>query len=90
MGLRHTVGMSLKRGRAGRTRARLGAYHEDCAEFGITPDLTRWQAGYAKGLEYYCIPELAYAKGKQGEAHGQGPRGASLDLTRPGCSVGAA
>lgn len=28
----------------------------------VTPDLKRWQEGYGKGLEYYCIPELAYAK----------------------------
>ena len=62
-------GLGYQDGQAGRTRARLGAYHEDCAEFGITPDLTRWQEGYAKGLEYYCIPELAYAKGKQGETY---------------------
>ena len=29
-------------------------------------DEDEWQRGYAKGLELYCIPELAYSKGRRG------------------------
>lgn len=60
-------GLGYQDGQAGRTQARLANYHQDCADYGVTPDLKRWQEGYNKGLEYYCIPELAYAKGKSGD-----------------------
>ena len=60
-------GLGYQDGQAGRTRNRLDEYHKSCAEYAITPDLERWQAGYDKGLAFYCIPELAYAKGKNGD-----------------------
>ena len=32
-------------------------------------DEDEWQRGYAKGLELYCIPELAYSKGREGNEY---------------------
>lgn len=72
-------GLGYQDGQAGRHRTRLDEYHKSCAEYAITPDLERWQAGYDKGLAFYCIPELAYAKGKNGEEyHGVCPNDASF------------
>lgn len=72
-------GLGYQDGQAGRTRTHLDEYHKSCAEYAITPDLERWQAGYDKGLAFYCIPELAYAKGKNGdEYHGVCPNDASF------------
>ncbi len=47
----------------------LASYREACGKYGVTPDPARWQSGYDKGLAYYCLPELAYAKGKSGEEY---------------------
>ncbi len=72
-------GLGYQDGQAGRSRSRLEEYHKSCADYGVTPDPTRWQEGYDKGLAYYCIPELAYAKGKNGdEYHGVCPNDASF------------
>lgn len=56
-------------GQAGKLQSQLQRYTQSCGEYGLRPDAARWQSGYAKGLEYYCIPELAYAKGKAGEEY---------------------
>ena len=56
-------------GQAGKLQSQLQRYTQSCGEYGLRPDAARWQSGYTKGLEYYCIPELAYAKGKAGEAY---------------------
>ncbi|MGL4206306.1 MAG: DUF2799 domain-containing protein [Aeromonadaceae bacterium] len=56
-------------GQAGKLQSQLQRYTQSCGEYGLHPDTARWQSGYAKGLEYYCIPELAYAKGKAGEEY---------------------
>ncbi|MFM4651060.1 DUF2799 domain-containing protein [Aeromonas bivalvium] len=44
-------------------------YAERCGEHGVAADLGEWQRGYQKGLELYCIPELAYRKGRDGEEY---------------------
>ncbi len=38
-------GLGYQDGQAGRTQARLANYHQDCAEYGITPYLKRRQEG---------------------------------------------
>ena len=38
-------------------------------EYGLKVDEAEWQRGYAKGLELYCIPELAYSKGREGSEY---------------------
>ena len=56
-------------GQAGKTQGQLQRYAKSCGEYGLRPDAARWQSGYAKGLEFYCIPELAYTKGKAGDEY---------------------
>ncbi|EOD54440.1 DUF2799 domain-containing protein [Aeromonas molluscorum] len=44
-------------------------YADSCGEYGIRVDQAEWQRGYKKGLELYCIPELAYRKGREGSEY---------------------
>lgn len=53
-------------GERGHTSQVLGKYQESCGEYGLTVDQAEWQRGYQKGLELFCIPELAYNKGRDG------------------------
>ncbi len=54
-------------GEQGKTRTATRDYKQTCGEYGLRVDEDEWQRGYAKGLELYCIPELAYSKGAGGE-----------------------
>ena len=49
-------------GEQGKTRSATRDYQKTCGEYGLRVDEAEWQRGYAKGLELYCIPELAYSK----------------------------
>jgi hypothetical protein len=53
-------------GEQGKTRQATRDYVSTCGEYGLKVDEAEWKRGYAKGLELYCIPELAYSKGKSG------------------------
>lgn len=56
-------------GERGRPRDVVSQYGQSCAEYGIQPDRAEWEKGYQKGLELYCIPELAYRKGRNGDEY---------------------
>lgn len=56
-------------GTEGKTRAASSGYKKTCGEYGLRVDEAEWQRGYAKGLELYCIPELAYSKGREGNEY---------------------
>lgn len=56
-------------GEQGKTRTATRDYKQTCGEYGLRVDEDEWQRGYAKGLELYCIPELAYSKGREGNEY---------------------
>jgi len=56
-------------GEQGKTRTATRDYKQTCGEYGLRVDEDEWQRGYAKGLELYCIPELAYSKGREGHEY---------------------
>ena len=56
-------------GEQGKTRSATRDYQKTCGEYGLKVDEAEWQRGYAKGLELYCIPELAYSKGREGSEY---------------------
>jgi hypothetical protein len=56
-------------GSEGKTRQQAREYVSTCGEYGLRVDEAEWQRGYAKGLELYCIPELAYSKGQEGQEY---------------------
>lgn len=56
-------------GAQGKARSATRDYVATCHEYGLRVDEGEWLRGYDKGLELYCIPELAYSKGKEGQAY---------------------
>ena len=56
-------------GEQGKTRQATRDYVSTCGEYGLKVDEAEWKRGYAKGLELYCIPELAYSKAKSGHEY---------------------
>jgi len=56
-------------GEQGKTRNQARDYVSTCSEYGLKVDEAEWKRGYDKGLELYCIPELAYSKGKEGQEY---------------------
>jgi hypothetical protein len=53
-------------GVAGQPGDRIGAHRRACAEYGIRPDLTAYQAGRAQGLREFCQPHNGYSRGVDG------------------------
>lgn len=53
-------------GAAGRPVAAIGRYRQQCADHGISPDLDRYRAGHADGLESFCRPGRGFDVGRRG------------------------
>ena len=53
-------------GVAGRAGDRIGEHRKACAEYGVAPDLSAYQAGRAEGLREYCQPHNGYRYGAEG------------------------
>lgn len=56
-------------GEQGRSPAKWQDYRASCGEYGVSVDQQEWQRGYDKGLSLYCLPELAYNKGRSGHVY---------------------
>lgn len=48
---------------------RLGKHQKACADFGVSPHLATYQAGYQEGLKSYCVAETAFELGKQAQSY---------------------
>ena len=57
-------------GVAGRTGDRIGLHRKACADHGVRPDLSAYQAGRAEGLREYCQPRNGYQVGVSGAGYG--------------------
>lgn len=53
-------------GTEGYTRARFQKHGEACAEYGVVPDRSKYEAGYKDGIAVYCTPSNGFRMGKQG------------------------
>lgn len=54
-------------GAKGYPLSHLGKHRKACSEYGITPDMERYEQGRLAGLQEYCIPSNGYALGKSGK-----------------------
>ncbi|MCU7796317.1 MAG: DUF2799 domain-containing protein [Candidatus Thiodiazotropha sp. (ex Myrtea spinifera)] len=54
-------------GAKGYALSHLGKHRKACSEYGITPDMERYEQGRLTGLQEYCIPSNGYALGKSGK-----------------------
>lgn len=55
-------------GQAGRSLDYINNHFKACAEVGVTPNQSEWQAGRQQGLPVYCTPENAYDLGRDGNS----------------------
>lgn len=55
-------------GKAGRSADYLSNHAKACAEVGVVPNRSEWDAGRAQGLPLYCTAENAYAIGRRGNS----------------------
>lgn len=56
-------------GAAGKSATVLDEYREDCAEHAVVPDLDRYRAGRAEGLQEYCKVDNGYRLGESGRGY---------------------
>ncbi|PJG57612.1 DUF2799 domain-containing protein [Aeromonas cavernicola] len=56
-------------GEQGKSEQAARAYVSACGDYGLPVDEAEWLRGYHKGLTLYCLPELAYSKGKAGQLY---------------------
>ncbi len=47
----------------------IGSYREDCAEYGVTPDLDAYTAGRKQGLQEYCREANGFRVGYSGKVY---------------------
>ncbi|MEM7282490.1 MAG: DUF2799 domain-containing protein [Pseudomonadota bacterium] len=82
----HAIG--FEDGIRGLTADRIGRYRKDCADHGVSPDLTAYRQGRAEGLEEFCQPQNAFELGANGgQYRGVCPRhldGEFVDAYRTG------
>lgn len=48
---------------------RIGRHRSDCAEYGITPDMARYEAGHRDGILRYCQVRNGYQVGLRGRKY---------------------
>jgi hypothetical protein len=53
-------------GSAGYSGDRIGQHRKACAKYGVTPNLSEYQAGRDAGLREYCVPANGFQLGSQG------------------------
>jgi Protein of unknown function (DUF2799) len=53
-------------GVAGYSGDRIGQHRKACAKYGVTPNLSEYQAGRNDGLREYCVPANGFRLGSQG------------------------
>jgi hypothetical protein len=56
-------------GLKGYGQPRLADHRKACARYGIVPDTTAWQLGYAQGQARYCTPRSGYEQGRDGKGY---------------------
>jgi len=71
-----TVG--FEDGTYGRPVGTIGNYRQACSKHGVTPDLERYRAGHAEGVQVYCRPTQGFDVGRRGGVY-QGVCPANLE-----------
>ena len=56
-------------GAKGKPQTTISDYRKDCAEHGVTPDLSAYQQGHAEGSEQYCTRRNGFIQGRQGASY---------------------
>lgn len=56
-------------GAQGYATDRIGLHRQACAEYGVSPDLNRYQEGYNRGIVSYCTPRNGFSRGRSGSPY---------------------
>lgn len=60
---------------------RIPLHNKACAEYGVAVEPREYDAGYARGLQDFCVPEQGFAFGRRGGTYyGQCPPDAERDF----------
>lgn len=62
--------VGLEDGARGQPMERVAKHRQQCAEFGVAPDLQAYQQGRMEGLDYFCTLSNGLAVGKTGGNYG--------------------
>lgn len=63
-------GQGYADGTSGLSMSRLGEHAEACAEHGVVPDRSAYEAGREQGLRRYCTPDNGFRVGRTGSGYG--------------------
>ena len=61
--------IGLEDGAAGKPLSQVGRHRKACAEYGVRPDIARYERGHADGVRQYCVPRTGFELGKRGRGH---------------------
>lgn len=61
--------IGLEDGARGQPLSYLGRHRKACAEYGIAPDLARYERGHTDGLRQYCTPDNGFRQGRAGRRY---------------------
>lgn len=61
--------VGLEDGARGQAISRVTGHRQQCAEFGVTPDMQAYQQGRDEGLDYFCTLSNGVAVGKTGRSY---------------------
>jgi hypothetical protein len=53
-------------GRFGKNESHISQHRKECAEHGVTPDLTAYRKGHFDGSERFCTANNGFSRGRQG------------------------
>ncbi|MDP5142401.1 DUF2799 domain-containing protein [Rheinheimera baltica] len=56
-------------GAKGKNETAISEYRQDCADHGVTPDLTAYRRGHREGAEQYCTHRNGFAVGRSGGSY---------------------
>ena len=78
-------------GSQGYELSRIGQHRQACAAHGVTPDLSRYEAGFTRGVRTFCTWDKGFTRGSSGgNYHGQCPAdlaGAFIDGYNSGLEI---
>ncbi len=70
--------IGLEDGARGQPLSYVGRHRKACAEYGIAPNLARYERGHADGLRQFCTPDNGFKQGRAGRRY-QGVCPAALE-----------
>jgi len=60
--------IGIEDGSYGRPLSYIGNHRKSCAEYGVTPDMMRYEEGHAQGVRRFCTYRKGFQLGQKGKA----------------------